>query len=187
MFIYPVNETIQLQLLTLKDADAVFQLTDHSRQYLREWLPWVDSTKSVEDTRRFIQFSLNQFAANNGFQAGVRYQGELVGCLGLHGIDWTHRLTSLGYWLGEPYQGRGIMTAAVRAAVTIAFQEYQLNRVEIRAAVGNRKSRAIAERLGFLAEGCVRQAEWLGDRYVDHIVYGMLREEWPPDLTRERF
>jgi ribosomal-protein-serine acetyltransferase len=178
MFIYPVNDRIHLRLLTLQDADAVFQLTDTSRQYLREWLPWVDSTRSVDDTRRFIQFSLNQLAANNGFQVGVCYRGELVGCLGLHGIDWQHRLTSVGYWLGEPFQGRGIMTDAVRAVVNIAFDEYQLNRVEIRAAVDNRKSRAIPERLGFLAEGCVRQAEWLGDRYVDHVVYGMLREEW---------
>lgn len=58
----------------------------------------------------------------------------------------------------------------------IAFREYGLNRMEIRAAVDNRKSRAIPDRLGFTQEGTCRQAEWIVDHYVDHVVYGLLKE-----------
>jgi ribosomal-protein-serine acetyltransferase len=53
-----------------------------------------------------------------------------------------------------------------------------MHKVEIRAASGNKKSRAVPERLGFKQEGCIRQAEWLYDHYVDHVVYGMLDLEW---------
>jgi len=59
-----------------------------------------------------------------------------------------------------------------------AFKELNLNKVEIRAALENKKSRGIPERLNFVNEGCNRQAEWLYDHYVDHVIYGMLAEEW---------
>lgn len=58
------------------------------------------------------------------------------------------------------------------------FNELKLNRVDIRAAEENIKSRAIPERLGFVCEGQIRQAEWLYDHYVNHIVYGMMAAEW---------
>ena len=72
------------------------------------------------------------------------------------------------------------MTAAVSALVRHGFRALKLNRIEIRAGVRNRRSRAIPERLGFRHEGTLRQAERLADRYVDHAVYGMLAGEWRP-------
>lgn len=178
MFYYEVNQEIQLKLLTIQDSQNLFSLTDRSREHLRAWLPWVDGTKNAEDTRSFIQSTLHQFASNNGFQTGIWYKGELAGCLGLHEVNWGNRHSSIGYWLAEEFQGHGIMTNSVRSLVDLLFLEYKLNRVEIRAAVGNAKSRAIPERLGFQNEGCVRQSEWLSDHFVDHVVYGMLAEDW---------
>ena len=70
------------------------------------------------------------------------------------------------------------MTRAVKAMIDIAMFEYEVHKVEIWAAEGNEKSRAIAERLGFVQEGIIRQAEWLYDHYVNHVVYGVLRSEW---------
>jgi len=178
MFYYQVNDEIQLRLLTIQDAEEVFALTDTSRNHLREWLPWVDGVKTVNDTRSFIQVTLNQFASNNGFQTGIWYKGTLAGCVGLHEVNWENRHSSIGYWLSERFQGDGIMTNSVRAVVDIAFREFKLNRIEIRAAIDNRKSRAIPERLCFQNEGCFRQEEWLYDHFVDLIVYGMLSQDW---------
>lgn len=70
------------------------------------------------------------------------------------------------------------MTAAVRALLDNAFHNFGLNRVEIRAAVENTKSQAIPRRLGFQEEGIVKEAEWLYDRYVDHIAFAMLAADW---------
>ncbi|HWJ04141.1 MAG TPA: GNAT family protein, partial [Verrucomicrobiae bacterium] len=98
--------------------------------------------------------------------------------IGLHYLDFNNRKTSLGYWLGEAFQDKGLMTASVRTLTKYCFTELNLNRVEIRAAVENIKSRAVPERLGFNQEGIIREAEWLGDRFVDHVVYGMLKRNW---------
>src|SRR3712207_9579419 len=59
-----------------------------------------------------------------------------------------------------------------------SFLELGLNRVGIACAVENEKSCAIPERLGFRNEGVQRQAEWLYDRFVDHVGYAVLASEW---------
>jgi ribosomal-protein-serine acetyltransferase len=102
----------------------------------------------------------------------------MAGVIGYISVGWSNRATSLGYWLAEELQGEGTMTAAVRVLTDHALAEWDLNRVEIRAASGNRRSRAIPERLRFRAEGTLRQAERVGDRYVDSVVYSMLAEDW---------
>jgi ribosomal-protein-serine acetyltransferase len=72
------------------------------------------------------------------------------------------------------------MTGAVRALVDHALRGWELNRVEIRAAPDNRRSRAIPERLGFRQEGVLRQAERVSDRYLDSVLYAMLASARPP-------
>jgi ribosomal-protein-serine acetyltransferase len=178
MFKYIIDEDIELRLLKINDAEELFQLVDLCREHLRKWLPWIDATKSSDDTKVFIKSTMKQFAANNGFQAGIWYKGQVAGVIGYHGMDFSHKSTSIGYWLSEKYVGKGIMTKACKALVDYALIDLGLNRVEIRCAENNHKSRAIPERLGFTNEGMIREAEWLYDHYVSHYVYGMLAKEW---------
>jgi len=70
------------------------------------------------------------------------------------------------------------MTTAVCALLDHAFDRWELGRVEIRAGVANRRSRAIPERLGFREEGVLRAAERIGTRVIDHVVYVMTAREW---------
>lgn len=180
MFTYRLNDDAGLRLFEERHAPALFALTDANREYLREWLPWLDATQSVEDIREFIHGALRQFAENRGFQAGIWYRDKLAGTVGYHDIDWANRSVELGYWLGAAFQGHGLMTSACRALITHAFAELGLNRVAIRCATGNAKSCAIPERLGFQRDGVLRQAESLYDHYVDLAVYSCLASEWQP-------
>lgn len=178
MFTYDIDDKITLKMLDLRDSEHLFELTIRSKDSLREWLPFIDFTKTVDDTRQFIQSTMKQFSENNGIQAGIWYEGNLAGVIGFHKIDWSNKSTSIGYWLGSDFVGNGLMTKSVKAFVDHALIDLGLNRVEIRAAVENTKSRAIPERLGFTHEGTIRQSEWLYDHYVDHEVYGMLASDW---------
>ncbi|WP_075618512.1 GNAT family N-acetyltransferase [Paenisporosarcina indica] len=178
MFVHKIDDELSLKLIELKDAERVFELTSNSRDYLREWLPWVDMTIENEDTVGFIKMCLRGFAENKSLNAVILYKGDLVGVAGFNNLNWSNKTAYIGYWLGEEYQGNGIMTRVAKALTDYALTELSLNKVEIRAAVENKKSRSIPERLGFVNEGCIRQAEWLSDHYVDHVVYGMLADEW---------
>ncbi|HLQ71969.1 MAG TPA: GNAT family protein [Bacillota bacterium] len=178
MFQIKVNEKVSLKLLEKRDANELFSLVNESRSYLREWLPWVDDMTEVADYERVLEAWLEQFSSNDGFQAGILYKGKLTGIVGFHGIDWKDRKTEIGYWLAESYQGRGIMTVAVKALIDIAFKEYQLNRVEIQCSVHNEKSKGIPERIGLKQEGIIRDSEYLYDHYHDCVIYSVLAKEW---------
>jgi ribosomal-protein-serine acetyltransferase len=185
MFPFHVNPDLSLELLDVRHVDELFRLTDTNRKHLRAWLPWVDSSRSAEDTKAFIRQTQKQLAGDNGFQAAIRHHHALVGVIGYCGINWANRSTSLGYWLSNDAQGRGIMTAACQTFISHGFEVLMLNRVEIRCATENSRSRAIPERLRFTREGTVRQAEWLYDHYVDHAVYGLLASEWKTGAAPE--
>lgn len=178
MFEFVVEDEVRLKPLEILHTEQLHTLTELNRSYLKQWLPWLEGTKSADDTKSFIQMTRNQFAANNGLQAGIWYQGKIAGVIGFHGLNWANKTTSIGYWLGERYQGKGLMTMSCKAFIEYAFAELKLNRVEIRCAEKNFKSRSIPERLGFAQEGILREAEWLYDRYVDHVVYGLLARKW---------
>ena len=178
MFSYKLSENTELRLLEERHAEELSELTNRNRDHLRAWLPWVDHSRTVEDRKNFIRRSLKQFAENDGFQAGIWHESRLARVVGYHGIDWQNRSTTLGYWLGEEYQGKGLMTAACGALVDHAFLELALNRVGIACAVENERSCAIPQRLGFRQEGVQHQAEWLYDHFVDHAVYAVLASEW---------
>jgi ribosomal-protein-serine acetyltransferase len=177
MFNAPVRPGLELRLLEERHSSIVYALADRERHRLREWLPWVDATKSEDDILAFIRRTLEQFANNNGFAAGIWDQGQFVGVVGLHPIEWRNRRVELGYWLGSDFEGRGIITDACRAIVTYLFVELKLNRVEIHCASENAKSIGVARRLGFAHEGVRRQTQLLHGRYVDSEVYVMLRDK----------
>ena len=105
-------------------------------------------------------------------------EGALAGTVGFHRIDRANLTTSIGYWLAAPYEGRGLMTAAVEALVTHAFEVWGLHRVELRIAPANERSRALAARLGFTEEGVMRGAERFGDDHRDLIMHSLLAPEW---------
>lgn len=178
MFKHIIDKELELKLLDNCDRDELFALIDSNRPHLKQWLPWVDGTKSSEDLKGFIDSTKQQYINNNGFQLSIWYKRKIAGVIGFHSVNWSNKSTSIGYWLGKEFEGKGIMTRACTVFVDYAFKELKLNRVEIRCAENNYKSRAIPERLGFKNEGTLRESEWLYDHFVSHIVYGMLKDEW---------
>lgn len=184
MFRARTSDHAYLQLLEERHAPEVFALIDRDRAYLRQWLPWVDATESVDDSLSFIRSSLEQFASNKGFVAGIWSEGQFCGVIGTHKLDLLNRKGEIGYWLGKSHQGKGIITAACGAVVTYLLSEMDLNRVEIQCAVKNEKSCAVPRRLGFVEEGVAREAQLLHGQFHDLRRFVMLRRDWKAPFGR---
>ena len=180
MLRFELTEDRSMRLLDPADADELFALIDANREHLARWMPFVGQTRSAADSLTFIHAAVRQHEENRSLQMAIVQEGRIVGVAGFHRIDWTARATSIGYWLAEAHQGAGTMTLAVRALVDYAIRVLGLHRVEIRAGVENRRSRAIPERLGFREDGSVRGAERIGSRGIDHVIYAITDREWTP-------
>lgn len=173
-----VDNTISLEVLEEIHAESLFNLVNGNRAYLREWLPWVDQMQTVANFAYYISDTKKRAAANTDFGYAIIIEKNIVGRIGLHHINQQNKTGEIGYWLAGGQQGRGIVTRCCKAIINHGFNELGLNRIEIKCATGNAKSRAIAEKLQFKQEGVLRQAELLNGKFIDLLLYAMLKEEW---------
>ncbi len=179
MFSYQIDDEVELRVLEERHAKELFALIDRNRAHLRTYMEWLTDDYKIEDTREFISFGLKLLTGGEGLQAGIWSEGRLAGHIGYFRTDKKNRRTSVGYWIGAEFEGRGLVTRACRAFVSYAFASLDVNRVEIGCAVDNVRSRAVALRLGFKPEGVLRSCDWVHERFVDIAIYGMLAREWP--------
>jgi [ribosomal protein S5]-alanine N-acetyltransferase len=107
----------------------------------------------------------------------IDVDGAAVGGIGLHPGDDVNRFTAeLGYWLGEAFWGRGIMTAAVRAVVQHGFVASPLQRIEAYVYATNPASARVLEKVGFEFEGRLRRNVFKDGQLLDSLLYARLRE-----------
>lgn len=178
MFRYRINKDIELKLPNESDTEEFYQLIDGSREHLERWLPWVKATNNSDVISSFIKGTQEQYVSNEGFKTIIMYNGSCAGLIGYNNVEWDRKCASIGYWLGESFQCKGIMTKALEVFIEYAFNTMELNKIEIPVAEENFKSRALPKKFGFKEEGIIRDAEWLNDKYVNHIMYGLLKDEW---------
>ncbi len=169
-----VSPEIRLTRIKLTNALEIFEAIQANREYLREWLPFVDDTISVEDSKEFINY-VNSTGEKIYL---IYYNGEFAGLIGFKDTDVLNQKTEIGYWLLKKFQHKGIMTNSVKALLKYAFEDLDINRVQIKAAVKNQKSRHIPERLGFLLEGIERDGEQIDDKFIDLAIYSLLKTEY---------
>jgi ribosomal-protein-serine acetyltransferase len=170
-----VNDAVQVALIAPAHAQAVYDLVVANRDYLRPWLGWVDNMQDIGFIEQFIGNCERHHQAGTDHAFVILENGTVVGRIGVYKVDVYNRIGEIGYWIAAHAQGRGLITQACQAITQYGFDTLQLNRIEVKCAVENIKSQAIPERLGFVKEGVLRQAEFLHGRFVDLVLYAKVR------------
>ncbi|MEM0995613.1 MAG: GNAT family protein [Bacteroidota bacterium] len=176
--VLPVDNEIELRSWRNQDAPNLLELILANRAHLAEWLPWLDQRGNLQQVADYITHCQFSAISNKNRFYGIWADNELVGEIARTGTSEGHFFCSMSYWLGSNAQGRGIVHRAAGRLLQFNFTEMGMNRMEIRVAMGNARSRQVVERLGFQYEGYLRQIEWLNDHFVDHEVFSLLRAEW---------
>jgi ribosomal-protein-serine acetyltransferase len=152
-----------LRPFSAADADELHALIEANRDRLRPWMPWAD--QDLDGTRAYLR-EVNEDPRE--VQCAITLDGHIAGAIG---IVFPAGVPMVGYWLAQDAVGRGIVTRALEAVVRHGFDDLHLDRIELRAATGNVRSRAVAQRAGFHYVRTVPHAAILNGRSVDHAVY----------------
>jgi ribosomal-protein-serine acetyltransferase len=173
-----ITDAITLELIDEQHAQPLLDLVNANRHYLHQWLPWVNNMQTPDNFKGYINRCKQQHEERSNYGYVIMLNNTLVGRIGIYYIDQENCLGAIGYWLGENFSGRGIVTQACIGLINHCFNHLNLNRIEIKCATENYKSAAIPERLRFKKEGVLRQAERVNGRFIDLNLYAMLKEEW---------
>ena len=170
-----VDNEITLRPTLMSDAPPIFDAFSTQGNYLRQWLPIAADFNTLDDVCDYIE---NCDCEGIGSYS-IIYNGQFAGHIAVKNISYLSHISELGYWLTKPLQGRGIMTRSVQAFINQLFTKTVTNRLVIKCAVGNERSRRIPIRLNFKLEGVERDGEMSADgHYNDLEVFSLLKSEY---------
>jgi len=174
-------ERVYLRPYRAGDGEAVFAAVEESIEGLRQWLPWTDQHGAAEASEAFARRARARWELREDLTMAICRQedGRYLGGSGLHRIKWDVPSFEIGYWIRSSEEGKGYVSEAVLALTRFAFESLAAERVFIRCAHENQRSRAVASRLGFLYEGTARNEIRLpnGD-LTDMATYALTSSDW---------
>ncbi len=167
---------VELRSPRRSDADDLHHTVRESLPELLPWMAWAHPGYSDIEAGEWVRRAARAFADGLEFQFVAREvaTGDLLGTVGVNGVDRLNRWANLGYWLRTSHGGRGFATRSAQLVVGFALSELDLGRIEILAAVENLPSQALAERLGALREGVLRRRLRVGDDVQDAVVFSII-------------
>lgn len=173
-----VNKSTKLCYPNASLTSTLFPIIDAQRTWLRQWLPWVDTIDTETTLINIIEEQAKLNIGGQRLSTYILHEEIIVGSVALVHIDKIHRKAEMGYWLRQDYQGKGIMTASLQRLLQYIYNTTDINRIYIKTAPENEKSRSIPIRLGFQYEGTLIQDALLHGQFIDMEIYAITRKKW---------
>lgn len=166
-----------------RDFESWASLRERSRDFLAPWEPaWPDDSLTRDSYRRRVRRFHQNWRSDAGYALFIfhRTTSALLGGVTLSNVRrGVAQSASLGYWIGAPYAGRGVMGEAARAGVLpFAFDTLKLHRLEAACLPHNERSRRLLLRTGFQEEGLARKYLCIDGAWRDHTLFGLVAEDW---------
>lgn len=177
------GEGVYLRAAEMRDFDAWASLRERSRAFLTPWEPtWPGDDLTRASFRRRIRHNQQEIENDEAYPFLIfRDDDMLAGGLTLGQIRrGVVQSATLGYWIGAPHAGKGLMTRAVQATIGFAFATLRLHRLEASCLPHNAASIRLLERSGFTREGFARAYLRINGTWQDHLLFGLLENDPRP-------
>lgn len=158
--------------------EALWNLIDDSREFLREYLLWVDTTVSVKNVASFSDVCEQNWQEQKAFEFVFLNKNtrKLIGAGGFHPINYENKSAEYGYYLGKAATGHGYASEVVRLLSEIMFEK-GAHRLVIRCDAENIASANVAERNGFQLEGRTKESLIAYGQYRDELIYAKINDK----------
>ena len=176
MLRWPIADAVELRIPEERHAQDLFDVIERNRERLERWMHWAHHTHSKDDVLAFIRSARGDFRKPDSLHLLIVCRGKISGGCSL--ILINEKSGEIGYWIDSAEEGKGIVTACCRELIRYGFEETGLNRIQIRCAVGNKRSASIPRRLAFVYEGTLRETIPCGSGLLDAEVYSLLKREY---------
>ena len=178
----PRGYGLQLRAPVMADFPQWADLRENSRGYLTPWEPiWPSDDLTRAGFRRRLRRYAEDASADRAYPFLVFRESDdvLVGGVTLANVRrGIVQAGTVGYWVGQPYAQQGVMTAALRVLLPTLFGELNLHRIEAACIPTNTASVRVLEKCGFTREGLARRYLCINGVWQDHLLYGMLHEDF---------
>jgi hypothetical protein len=156
----------------------MFSSVDSDRERLKTFLPWVEFTRSVKDSVRYIKSTERDWKSRDMFDFGLfeKSSGVYMGNFGVHTLQWFHRVCELGYWIHGRFEGKGYVSEAVRLIEKPLF-DLGFHRIEIRCDSRNQRSANIPRRCGYQLDARLREDRYVDGQFYDSLVFSKLSHD----------
>lgn len=144
-----INDRLTLRQLQPNNAQTLFNIVDTNREYLSQYLPWVASTKSANDSREFIEKTLSDRKDHSTYGYGIFIDGEFLGHISIMNLNNDQKKPEIGYWIAESASGKGITTNAVKTLTKFGLNTLNLKEIIICADPNNIASNKVAQKAGY--------------------------------------
>jgi RimJ/RimL family protein N-acetyltransferase len=175
-------ETERLILRKFEDRDLsdIVEYSSSTDFWLLRNLDW---KPNQEDVRRYWEIQKSVQPQDNPQWLALviesKERGKVIGNTGLGFIKTDkHRQATIGWLLGNEYQGMGYATEAARALFSFGFSELELHRISARTGLDNTRSWRLMERLGMRREALFKKSHLVKGEWRDEVIYALLAEEW---------
>lgn len=174
-----ISNGLCLRLLEVSDAQSIYEMYLSEAEHFNAWLPLqINGDFEPPTAEILVEKQLEKYVESSAIPLVIDLSGRIIGEVDLHHIDWRNSSAELGYSISKRFQGQGLAARSVMFLTGYAFERLELNRLQIRCAVDNSRSVQLAENMGFLKEGILKEAEFLNGRFLDHYVFRLLASEW---------
>jgi RimJ/RimL family protein N-acetyltransferase len=172
--------SITLRAPRLTDAPLHHAAVVASLPEVSAWLDWAHDGYALDESTSFIARAIDGHESREQFEFMIWDENDtFLGCCGLNRLDMRFLKSNLGYWVRTDAAGKGIAAAATRLLARFGFEHLGLQRIEIIAAVDNIRSQRVAEKVGAVREGVLRNGIRAHGRNVDAVCYSLI----PGDLS----
>lgn len=171
-----IIEDFELRPFRPGDAAAFHEAVSASVDELRPWMPWCHPDYTLDEATAWVTMQSKAFSERSEFEfAIIGRSNQVLGACGLNQIDVRNRRANVGYWIRSSASGQGLAAAAVARLLLWAEANTDFQRFEIVVATENVGSLRVAEKVGAVREGTLRQRLLLHDHFHDAVIFSLVR------------